>query len=68
METMRDFIFLGSKVTMDDDSSHEFKKHLLLGRKAMTNPGSILTRQRHHFAGKDLYSQIYGFSSSHVQM
>ena len=68
METMRDFIFLGSKVTVDDDSSHEFKKHLLLGRKAMTNPGSILKRQRHHFAGKDLYSQIYGFSSSHVQM
>ena len=65
---MRDFIFLGSKVTVDDDGSHEFKKHLLLGRKAMTNPGSILKRQRHHFAGKGLYSHIYGFSSSRVQM
>ena len=42
METMRDFIFLGSKVTVDDDGSHEFKKHLLLGRKAMTNPDSVL--------------------------
>ena len=68
METMRDFIFLGSKVTADDDSSHEFKRHLLLGRKAMTNLGSILKRQRHHLADKGLYSQIYGLSSSRVQM
>ena len=67
-ETVTDFIFLGSKITADGDCSHKIKRHLLLGRKAMTNPGSILTRQRHHFAGKDLYSQIYGFSSSHVQM
>ena len=42
METMTDFIFLGSKVTSDDDCSHEIKRHLLLGRKAMTNLGSIL--------------------------
>ena len=41
-ETVRDFIFLGSKITADDDCSHEIKRHLLLGRKAMTNPDSIL--------------------------
>ena len=42
METLRDFIFLGSKITADGDCSHEIKRHLLLGRKAMTNPDSIL--------------------------
>ena len=42
METMRDFIFLGSKITVDGDCSHEIKSHLLLGRKAMTNLDSIL--------------------------
>ena len=42
METVTDFIFLGSKITADDDCSHETKRHLLLGRKAMTNLDSIL--------------------------
>ena len=42
LETMTDFIFLGSKITADDDCSHEIKRHLLLGRKAMTNLDSIL--------------------------
>ena len=42
METVRDFIFLGSKITADADCSHEIKRHLLLGRKAMTNLDSIL--------------------------
>ena len=37
VETVADFIFLGSKITMDDDCSHEIKRHLLFGRKAMTN-------------------------------
>ena len=41
METVRDFIFLGSKITADGNYSHEIKRHLLLGRKAMTNLGSI---------------------------
>ena len=41
-ETVRDFIFLGSKITADGDGSHEIKRHLLLGRKAMTNLDSIL--------------------------
>ena len=42
METVRDFIFLGSKITADGDCSHEIKRHLLLGRKAMTNLDSVL--------------------------
>ena len=42
METVTDFIFLGSKITADSDCSHEIKTHLLLGRKVMTNPDSIL--------------------------
>ena len=66
METVTDFIFLGSKITIDGDRSHEIKKRMLLGRKAMTNLDSILKRQRHHFANKGPYSETYGFSSSHV--
>ena len=42
METVRDFIFLGSKITAHGDYSHEIKRHLLLGRKAMTSPDSVL--------------------------
>ena len=42
METVTDFIFLGSKITTDGDCSHEIKRHLLLGRKAMTNLDSVL--------------------------
>ena len=42
METVADFIFLGSKITVDGDCSHEIKRHLLLGRKAMTNLDSVL--------------------------
>ena len=62
VETMRNFIFLGSKITADGDCSHEIKVHLLLGRK-------VIKKQRHYFANKFcLSSQSYGFSSSHVWM
>ena len=57
MKTVRDFIFLGSKTTADGDCSHEIKRCLLLGRKAMTNLDS-----RHYFADKAPCSQSYGFS------
>ena len=67
VETVRDFIFLGSKVTADSDCSYEMKRCLLLGRKAMTNLDSML-KSRHHFVDKVLHSQSYGFSSSHVWM
>ena len=66
--TVTDFIFWGSKITADGECSHEIRRHLLLGREAMTNLGSILKKQRHHFAEKGQYSQSYGFTSSHVQM
>ena len=68
METVRDFISGGSKITADGDCSHEIKRCLLLGRKAMTNLDSIIKKQRCHFANKDLSSQSYGFSSSHIWM
>ena len=62
VETVTDFIFLGSKITADGDCSHEIKRHLLLGRKAMTNLDSILkSRERPHFANKGPYSQSYDF-------
>ena len=67
METMRDFIFLSSRITADGDCRHEIRRLLLLGRKAMANPDSVLKKQRHHFARKGPYSQSYGFSSSRVQ-
>ena len=65
METVRNFIFLGSKITADGDCSHEIKRHLFLGRKAMTDLDSIL-KSRHHLANKGPYSQSYGLSSFHV--
>ena len=65
LETVADFIFLGSKITADGDCSHEIKRRLLLGRKFMTNLDSI-EEQRHYFANKGPSSQGYGFSSSHV--
>ena len=56
IETVTDFIFLGSKITADGDRSHEIKRHLLLGRKAMTNLDSIL-KSRHYFPNKCPSSQ-----------
>ena len=66
METVRDFIFLGFKITADGDCSHEIKRCLLFGRKAMTN--LAYQKQRHYFADKSPCSQSYVFSSSHVWM
>ena len=65
VETVSDFIFLGLKITEDGNCSHEIKRCLLLGRKAMTNLDSIL-KSRHHFANRGSSSQGYGFSSGHV--
>ena len=67
METVRDFIFLGSKITADDNCSHEIKRHFFLGRKAIINRQHI-KKQRHYFANKGPSSQGYGFSSSHLQI
>ena len=67
METVTDFIFLGSKITADGDHSHEIKRHLLLGRKPMTNLDGIL-KSKDITANKGPSSQNYGFSTSHVWM
>ena len=67
-ETVSDFIFLGSKITADGDCSHEIKRRLLLGRKAMTKPDKHIKKQRHYFADKRSSSQSCGFSSSHLWM
>ena len=68
METLREFIFLGSKFSADGDCSHEIKKHLFLGRKAMTNIDSTLKSRDITFCQKCPSSQGYGFSSGHVWM
>ena len=78
METVRGFIFLGSKIAADGDCSHEIKRCLLLGRKVMTGLSSVqfrmdqprqhIKKQRHYFANKGPSSQGNGFSSGHVWM
>ena len=68
METVRRFTFLGSKNTASGDCSHEVKRCLLLGRKAMTNLDSLLKSRRQYFASKGPSSHSYGFSSGHVWM
>ena len=68
VQTAADFIFLGSKITADDDCSHEIKRRLLLGRKVMTNLDSTLKSRVITFPTKVHSSQGYGFSSGHVWM
>ena len=76
METVTDFIFLGSKITADVDCSHEIKKNktkkqkkpLASWEKSYDKLRQHIKKQRHHIADKGLYSQSYGSSSSHVQM
>ena len=68
VETVTDFIFLGSKISADGDCSHEIKRRLLLGRKVMTNLESILKSRDITLPTKVCLSQGYGFSSGHVWM
>ena len=56
VETVTDFIFLGSKITVDGDCCHEIKRCLLLGRKSIDKPRQSITKKRHHFADKGLSS------------
>ena len=67
METVTDFIFLGSKITADGDCSHEIKM-LAPWKKSYDKPRQHFKKQRHDFANKGPSSQSYGFSSSHIQM
>ena len=68
VETVKDFVLGGSKITTDGGCSHEIKRCLILGRKVMTKLDTIFKKQRHYFVNKGLSSLGYGFSSSHVWM
>ena len=68
MQTVTGFIFLGSKITVDDDCSHEIKKALATWKKGYDQPRQHIKKQRHYFANKGPSSRSYGFSSSHVWM
>ena len=67
MEVVTDFLFLGSKITADSDYSHEIRRLLLLGKKAMTNLDSML-KQRHYSANKGPYGEGCGLPSGHIQL
>ena len=67
-ETVTGFIFLGSQITVDGDCSHEIKRHLLLGRKVMTNRDSILKSRDITLPTKVHLVKVTVFSSSHVWM
>ena len=67
VETVTDFVFLGSKIAVDSDCSYKIKT-LAPWNKSYDKPRQHIKKQRHHFADKGLYSQSYGFSSGHVWM
>ena len=67
METVTDFIFLGSNITANGDCSHEIMT-LPPWEKNYDKPGQHIKKQRHYFANKGLFSQNFGFPSSHVWM
>ena len=67
LETVTNFIFLGSKITADGDCSHEIKR-LAPWKKSYDKPRQHIKKQKHHFADKGPYSQSYIFSSNHEQM
>ena len=66
VETVTDFIFLGSKITVDGDCSHEIQ--LAPWKKSYDQSRQHIKKQRHYFTDKSPFSQSYGFPSSHVQM
>ena len=68
VEAVTDFLFLGSKITVDGDCSLEIKRCLLLGKKGYDKPRQHIKKQRHYFANKGPSIQSYSFSSSHVWM
>ena len=65
METVTDFTFLDTRITVDGDCSHRIKT-LISWKKSYDQPRQRIKKQRHYFADKGLYSQSYGFSGSHV--
>ena len=67
VEEVTEFLFLGSKITVDGDCSHDIKRQLLLSRKAMTKLDCV-EKQRHYATDKGLCSQGYGLPSCHIQL
>ena len=67
MDIVAYFLFLDSEVTVDGNISHAVRRHLHLGRKAMTNLDSVL-KSRHYSTGKGPYSQGYGLPSGHIRL
>ena len=69
VEALTDFVFLGSKITVDSDCSHKIKRRKAAPwKKSYGKPSQCIEKQSQHFADKGPYGQSYGFSSSHVQM
>ena len=68
VETVADFIFLGSKITAGVDFSHEMKKTFTPCKESYDQPRQHINKQRHYFVGEGLSNQGYGFSSDHVRM
>ena len=68
VETAPYFLFLGSKITADNDYSHEMKRHLLLGEKSYNKPRQCTKKQRHHTLPTKVHIVKASFSRSHVQM
>ena len=68
METVTDFTFLGSKIAADGDCSHEIKRRLLIGTKAMTNLGSLLKSRHITLPTKSIYSKLWFFKQSCMDM
>ena len=68
VETVLDFLFLCSKITVDDECSHEIKETLTSWKESYDQPRQHIKKQRHYFVNKGSSSQGYGFSSSHVWM
>ena len=68
VKTVTDFIFLGFKITVDGDCSHEIKRQLVPWKKSYDKPKQHIKKQRHFFADTGLCGQSYGFSSSHIWM
>ena len=68
VETVSDFIFLGSKITADVDCSHEIRRHLLLGRKVMTNLDTVFQKQKYYFASKSPSSRLWFFQWLYINV
>ena len=68
VETVSDFIFLDSKIPVDDDCSHEIKKMLTAWKESYDQPRQHIKKQRHYFANKGPSRQGYGFSTGHIWM